>query len=280
MKKKGLAEATIKSRVYRLNRLIKLGANLEKPETIETILATSNWTPSNKRIFADSYKAYTNYKKIEWQKPKITVTQKDPFLPQDEEVKQLIAGTGKTTSTLLQTAYETGARIGELAQLKWTDIDFKAKTIKINCPEKGSNSRTLKISNKLMAMLNALQKRPNNNIFNTKVKTLSSTFDRQRNKLAKKLQNPRIRQIHFHTLRHLKATTEYQKTKDIMHVKYILGHKCLDTTLRYVHYTTFKEEHYTCRTATNTKEATNLIENGFTYITTTPDALMLFRKRK
>lgn len=279
MKKKGLADATIKSRVYRLNRLTKLGANLEKPETIETILATSNWTPSNKRIFADSYKAYTNYKKIEWQKPKIIVPQKEPFLPQDEEVKQLIAGTGKTTSTLLQTAYETGARIGEIAKLKWTDIDFKAKTIKINCPEKGSNSRTLKISNKLIAMLNALQKRPNNNIFNTKVKTLSSTFDKQRNRLAKKLQNPRIRQIHFHTLRHLKATTEYQKTKDIMYVKYILGHKCLDTTLRYVHYTTFQEEQYTCRTATNTKEATDLIEAGFEYVQEI-DGIRLYRKRK
>ncbi len=279
MKKRGLADTTIKSRVYNLNRLLKKGANLENPETIETLIATSNWTPSNKRMFADSYKTYTTYKKIEWTKPKITVPQKDPFLPQEEEVKQLIAGTGKRTSTLLQLLYETGARIGEATSLQWTDIDFKNKTIRINCPEKGSNSRTLNISNTLIAMLNSLPKRPDNNIFNPRTETPSETFRKQRNKLAKKLQNPRIKQIHFHTLRHLKATTEYKKTKDIMHVKYILGHKCLDTTLRYVHYTTFQEEQYTCKIATNLKEETDLIEHGFEYIHE-KDGNSLYRKRK
>ena len=281
MKKRGLADTTIKYRTYNLKRLIKKGANLENPETIETIIATSNLTPSTKRMFADSYKTYTTYKKIEWTKPKNTIPQKDPFLPQEEEVKQLIAGTGKTTSTLLQLLYETGARIGEATSLQWTDIDFKTQQIRINCPEKGSNARTLKISNTLIAMLNALQKRPDNNIFNPRAETPSETFRRQRNKLAKQLQNPRLKQIHFHTLRHLKATTEYYKTGgDILRVKYILGHKRLDTTSRYAHYQPFKSEEYACKTATNAKEATNLIENGFQYVTTTPDALMLFKKRK
>ena len=281
MKKRGLADTTIKARVYLLNRLLKLGANLENPDTVETILATSNWKPPYKSKFADAYKAYTTYRKIEWQKPKITIPQKDPFLPQEEEVKQLIAGTGKTTSTILQLLYETGIRIGEATSLQWTDIDFKTQQIRINCPEKGSNSRTLKLSDTLIAMLNALPKRPDNNIFNPRTETPSETFRRQRNKLAKQLQNPRLKQIHFHTLRHLKATTEYYKTGgDILRVKYILGHKRLDTTARYAHYQTFRSEEYACKTATNANEATQLIENGFQYVTTTPDALMLFKKRK
>ena len=36
---------------------------------------------------------------------------------------------------------------------------------------------------------------------------------------------------------------------------------------------------YTCKTVTNIKEATQLIENGFEYITEM-DGLKLFRKRK
>lgn len=36
---------------------------------------------------------------------------------------------------------------------------------------------------------------------------------------------------------------------------------------------------YTCKTATNIKEATQLIENGFEYITEI-DEIKLFRKRK
>ena len=281
MKKKGLADSTIKSRAYRLRTLLKKGADLENPETVETILATSGYTPANKRIFIDSYKAYATYRKIEWQKPKTLVPDKEPFLPQDEEVKQLIAGTGKRTSTLLQLLYETGMRIGEACLTQWTDLDFKAKQIKVNCPEKGSNSRTLEISDTLIAMLNALPKREDNNLFNPRVRTLQTNFDRQRNKLAKQLQNPRLQQIHFHTLRHLKATTEYYKTGgDILRVKYILGHKRLDTTGKYAHYQTFRSEEYTCRTASNDTEASQFIEAGLEYVATTPQNLMLFRKRK
>jgi len=280
MKKKGLADATIKSRTYRLNVLLKKGADLENPDSVETFLATSEYKPANKRLFIDSYKTYTTYRKIEWEKPKTIVPQKEPFLPQDEEVKQLIAGTGKRTSTLLQLLYETGIRIGEASLLQWTDIDFKAKQIRINLPEKGSNSRTLEISDTLIAMLNALPKRQDNNLFNPRVRTLQTNFDRQRNKLAKQLQNPRLKQIHFHTLRHLKATSEYYKTGgDILRVKYILGHKRLDTTGKYAHYQPFRTDEYTCKTATNITEVEQLIENGFEYITEI-DGLKVFRKRK
>jgi hypothetical protein len=43
--------------------------------------------------------------------------------------------------------------------------------------------------------------------------------------------------------------------------------------------TTGGEEEYTCKTAANVKEATDLIEHGFQYITEM-DGLKLFRKRK
>jgi hypothetical protein len=43
--------------------------------------------------------------------------------------------------------------------------------------------------------------------------------------LAYQLQNPRLLREHFHTLRHWKATMEYHRTKDILHVMNVLGHK-------------------------------------------------------
>ena len=95
MQKRGLSEATIQTRIYRLNVLVQKGANLEDHETIETILAVSEWGKANKKIFANCYKAYTLYKNIEWQPPKITVPNKEPFLPLEEEVQQLVAGAGK-----------------------------------------------------------------------------------------------------------------------------------------------------------------------------------------
>ena len=52
---------------------------------------------------------------------------------------------------------ETGARCGEAWQLKWIDFDFENKTVRIT-PEKGSEPRRLRISDKLIAMLNNLPK--------------------------------------------------------------------------------------------------------------------------
>jgi hypothetical protein len=60
-----------------------------------------------------------------------------------------------------------------------------------------------------------------------------------------------------------------------------MGHRKIETTLIYTQLLNInEEEEYTCKATTNTKEAQDLIEHGFTYVTTTPDELMLFRKRK
>ena len=56
------------------------------------------------------------------------------------------------------------------------------------------------------------------------------------------MQNPRFNRISFHTFRHWKATTEYHKTKDILHVKELLGHKSIKNTLIYTHLVDFEED--------------------------------------
>lgn len=50
-------------------------------------------------------------------------------------------------------------------------------------------------------------------------------FYHRRKVAARRLQNPRLLQIHFHTLTHRKATLEYHRTKDPNYVKNLLGHK-------------------------------------------------------
>lgn len=51
---------------------------------------------------------------------------------------------------------ETFADPGEAVRLRW--IDIRENVITINQPVKGHNPRQLKVSNKLIAMLNALPK--------------------------------------------------------------------------------------------------------------------------
>jgi hypothetical protein len=72
---------------------------------------------------------------------------------------------------------------------------------------------------------------------------------------------------------------EYHKTRDILHVKQLLGHKSIENTLLYTHLVNFDDDEFTRRIAKNVKEAKELVEAGFDYITDIEDA-KLFRKRK
>jgi hypothetical protein len=60
----------------------------------------------------------------------------------------------------------------------------------------------------------------------------------------------------------------------------MLGHRDIKTTLIYTQLVTFESDDYNSATAKTTKEAESLVEAGFEYICTTPQDVMLFRKRK
>jgi integrase len=108
-------------------------------------------------------------------------------------------------------------------------------------------------------MVNALPKKYGDYIFNPK-QCLRTSFNLSRKKLAHKLNNPRLMQIHFHTFRHWKATQEYHKTRNILHVKPLLGHKRLENTEIYTHLIEFENDEWHSATAKTIEEARQLIE--------------------
>ncbi len=128
-------------------------------------------------------------------------------------------------------------------------------------------------------MLNRLHK-VNDKVFPNKTKaTIANNFNRQRKNAAQKIGNPRLLRIHFHTFRHWKATTEYHKTKDILYVMKLLGHKSISNTLVYTQLVEFGGDEYCSAVAGSVGEAKKLIESGFEYVCN-HDGIMLFRKRK
>jgi integrase len=128
-------------------------------------------------------------------------------------------------------------------------------------------------------MLNMLPKKSDKVFGYTPLQSVRINLWRKRKSVARKLQNPRIEQITFHTFRHWKATMEYQRTKDILYVKQLLGHKSINNTLIYTQLVNFESDEYHVRVAKTLKEACELAEAGFEYFTTI-EGVQVFRKRK
>ncbi|MEM2805617.1 MAG: site-specific integrase [Candidatus Bathyarchaeia archaeon] len=281
MKKQGYKETTIIGKGSRLKRLVALGANLLDPESVKEVLASQNWCDSGKETTAYAYDLFAKYMGMKWERPSYKPARKLPFIPIEREIDDLIAGcNNKSVATFLQIAKETGARAGEIFNLKWIDVDFEAKTLRIT-PEKGSNPRMLRMSSKLIGMLQSLPK-TSERIFGNyrRLKDLSRTFERHRKRIAYNLGNPRLLRISFHTIRHWKATMEYHRTKDILHVMQMLGHRNIKNTLVYTQLINSQENNeYVCKVAKTVEQASELIEAGFEYVCDF-DGVKLFRKRK
>ena len=284
MQKQGYRPSTIRSCVRTL-KAVSRRADLLNPEGVKAYVASANVSVGRKEKICQDLARLYKFKQTRFEMPRYFRIDTIPFVPQETEIDQLISGCGEKTAAFLQLLKETGVRPGEAWMLRWKDIDPETGSVTVT-PEKGSNARQLRISNRLISMLNNLQ-RPYEYCFrNPKIdpensmRTYQKVFEQQRKKIAKRLQNPRINAISFRTLRHWRASTLYHKTKDILLVKSELGHKSLTSTLVYTHLISFKEnDDFVCKAAKTANEAQQLIESGFDYVCDVEN-YKLFRKRK
>lgn len=277
MQKEGYAESTITRRIRLLRTLVNKGANLKDPESVKETIARQKWAIKTKEIAVETYDCLLKMQGITWNKPQYKAVRKLPFIPTEDEINKLIAGCNKKTAVFLQLLKETGMRCGEAFMLKWTDFDFENRTVNIT-PEKGSEPRQLKVSPQLISMLNSLPRRKEE-AFACSSRHFTRYFRIQRANVANKLKSDRIRRITFHTFRHWKATMEFHKTRNILHVMKMLGHKNIQNTLLYTQLISFESDEYHSATATTVQDAQKLVEAGFEYVCDFNE-VKVFRKRK
>jgi integrase len=265
-----------------LNTLTKRGAILTRPESVRDTINKQQWSNGTKQHARTASMLFLKFAHIAYDPeilPRYKCTQKMVFIPTENELDQLISGSKHSLATFLQTLKETAARYGEALEIKWIDFNTEANTLSINQPEKGSNPRTVRISNKLAIMLATLP-RNTDKIFPYKNKeVIRRSYERARKRIAKNLANPRILQIHMHTFRHWRATTELHKTNNIWTVMKLLGHKNLNNTQRYIGLLPDLTDDYVTAIAHTTAEMQKLLENGYTYITNNGED-KIFTKRK
>ncbi|MGQ9743858.1 MAG: tyrosine-type recombinase/integrase [Candidatus Bathycorpusculaceae bacterium] len=263
-----------------IRQLVRSGANLYDPESVKATIARQHWKDGTKILAVYAYDIMAKHiLKIEWTHPKYVQEEILPFIPEETELDQLISACkSRRMAAYLQTLKETFGDPGEVLRLRWVDFSDKDSVITINRPVKGHSPRQLKISSKLVAMLNGLPK-TSERIFPTTYRAVCKSFQRIRQRVANNTSNPRIRSIKLSTFRHWGATMTYHYTKNILLVQKLLGHKNIKNTLKYTQLVQFKDDEFDVATAENIEEAKELLAAGFDYITE-KNNIMLFRRPK
>ena len=279
---KGYAKVTITS-ISRNLRHLEKNCDLNNPHETVSFIMNKNCKNSWKNILLHSYNHFLKHYEIDYPLRFLNVNTQHIRIPTTEELNSIINYARYPLSLKLRLSKETGLRPIELVGLKANDFDPKRQTIHPTTAKNGA-PRILKISDELTALLNRYiiqnDRNPNQTIFGTTGKAFRESYMTSRNRTSKKLGNPRLSKIRLYDFRHYFATMLYARTKDILYVKRQLGHKRLENTLIYTQLIQFDEnDNYTCKIATNVKEATQLIENGFEYVAE-KDETMMFRKRK
>ncbi|MFC1488140.1 tyrosine-type recombinase/integrase, partial [Thermoproteota archaeon] len=243
MTKKTLKPATIKRKVKCIKSLMRYGVKLGNPDTFFRFLNTTSWASGTKDIAVDSYRDYLNMIGLTQVKlPPIRREEKLPFIPLEKEIDSLIICGGAKTSVFLRILKDTGVRPIEAWRLRWIDLDQTNRCITVT-PAKYSRPRKLKIKPQTLNVRCALHRKNkfifsisgNKERFADELEHFANNYVKMRKRAVWKLKSPRLNHITLRSLRHWKATMEYVRTKDILHVKELLGHKNIQNTLKYIH---------------------------------------------
>jgi integrase len=281
-RKKQLSENTIERRKYYLTRLLRDGANIDDPDSVEEALATK-YTMSVRWTMVIAYRSYTKLFGIPWEPVKVKYEPKMPYIPTEEECMVFIAALPKVLMVLCRLLFETGARIGEALKIEWCDIDTENCKIVIQHPEKGSNPRAIRVPRECIDLLMTMPKKYGSHVFCPKPRAYNGFFNRQRQIVAVKLNKPQFLKIHFHSFRHIRGTLDVHNHVPLFEVKEKLGHKCITNTEKYIHWNrqlyNEKSDRYHFAAVSTVEDAGKLIENGYEFVTDM-DGMKLFRKAK
>jgi integrase len=183
-------------------------------------------------------------------KPKIRLFSKDyRWLRTAEEIERFLASAKDENEwpvvfPMYSTAIYTGMRAGELAGLKWADVNFERRLITVqrsfNGPTKAGDVRHVPIVDRLLPILREwkLASGSPKIVFPN---AAGEMFDQRGRVFAEFLQRTLVRagfdarHVHFHGLRHTFASHWVMRGGDLFRLQKILGHKDAAVTQRYAH---------------------------------------------
>jgi len=150
----------------------------------------------------------------------------------DDEASRLAAACSLSLRPVVIVALNTGMRKSEILDLRWENVDFGRKYIRV---ERSKNNRTRKVpmNSAVLEELRRLRGNGSEYVF---------TKERSEGKLCciatafkTACRRAGIQRLRFHDLRHTFATNLVVNGVDLVTVKEILGHSDISMTVRYSH---------------------------------------------
>ena len=150
-----------------------------------------------------------------------------------------------TTKYLILAAIYTGARLGELSALQWSDIDFKHKTISITKswnqdrrdmrkPKTKSSNRVISVNSSFLELLKSLKVNHTEFVFGVPDSGFPPTSNGVNKVLKSELAKNNIQKtnFHFHSLRHSHVAYLLSEGVNIYAISKRLGHSNIGITLQ------------------------------------------------
>jgi integrase len=122
---------------------------------------------------------------------------------------------------------ETGAQEKTSIGLQWSDVDLKKRTAHLPKTKNGE-ARTVPLSSRAAAVLEALPRNLDGRVFGTTYEGIHQSYVRACKRAA-------ITGLTFHDLRHEATSRLFEKNLNPMQVAAITGHKTLQMLKRYTH---------------------------------------------
>ena len=170
--------------------------------------------------------------------PTVKNDRKLPVVLSREELKRLFSAPERLKQRVLfAMIYSAGLRVGEVCNLKISDIDSARMQIRV-VKSKGKYDRYVILSHYILQGLRKYIKssKPKVFLFNGRVKgeSLGVSAVQQSFRLAIKKAGI-TKDVSVHSLRHTYATHLLEEGVDIVTIKELLGHATIETTMMYLH---------------------------------------------
>jgi len=158
---------------------------------------------------------------------------KERILTEEEEPK-LLDASSEHLKSILTVALNTGLRRGELLNLKWNQIDFKARMLRVEKTKSGK-MRHIPINDVLFNELSRLKSENGQNSYIFFNPETGKPYLDMKTGFKGACRRAGIKGLRFHDLRHTFATRLIQAGVDIVTVQNLLGHHSVTVTQRYTH---------------------------------------------